>query len=133
MEGPQPGDVYESGYLAVPVRLKAGDTPIYLRSARGRVRVLVTDSPKPFELDTRDTTLPDTVVGQKGVTWGSLVVRNATDQTAFDLTIETHADGGRTRRVGVLPIPPFGVEKRRCSSTRPAEGLSMCVWCGAAG
>jgi dienelactone hydrolase len=119
---PRTGDVYGSGYVAVPLHLKAGVTPIFLRSSRGRVRVLVTDSPKPFELDARDATLPDTVVGDRGAKWGALVVRNSSDRTVDGLTIETHAEGGHTRRTDVRPILPYGVIKSPMELDAPIGG-----------
>ncbi len=119
---PRTGDVYETGYVALPVRLKAGTTPVFLRCARGRVRVLVSEPGKPVEIDTRDSTLPDAVAGDKGVKWGALVVRNATDQTLGDLTLQTHAAGGRTRQISVAPVLPFGLLKSPVELDAPSGG-----------
>lgn len=119
---PQPGDVYSTEYLAVPVRLKAGQTPVFLRSGRGRVRVLVTDNPKPYALDVRDTTLPDAIAGKRAVEWGSLVVRNATGQTVNDLTVETQAAGGHARRSAPNPLLPYSAGKTPIRIDAPNGG-----------
>ncbi|RYG42980.1 alpha/beta hydrolase, partial [bacterium] len=107
---PRVGDVYSSGYVSLPIRLKKGDNLLLFRVARGRLKVDLVEAPKPISLDARDATLPDRVEGRKGPLWAALVVRNATDQLGSGLTLETQS-GGRRVRTAIGSTPACGIRK----------------------
>ncbi|RYG30113.1 hypothetical protein EON81_25480, partial [bacterium] len=107
---PRVGDVYSSGYVSLPIRLKKGDNLLLFRVARGRLKVDLVDGPKPISLDARDATLPDRIEGRPEPLWAALVVRNATDKPGSGLTIEARS-GGKRIRTAVGAAPAYGVRK----------------------
>lgn len=108
---PRAGDVYSTGYVSLPVRLRAGENELLFRCQRGRLRVSFVESPKAVSLDARDATLPDRVVGSSAALTGALVVRNATDLPLRDLRVETRSSGGRTLSASVPVVMGMSVRK----------------------
>lgn len=108
---PRAGDVYSTGYVSLPVQLKAGENELVFRCQRGRLRVSFVESPKPVSLDARDATLPDRVKGVSTALTGALVVRNATNAPLSDLRVETRSAGGRTLSSSVPSVMAMSVRK----------------------
>ncbi|MGV3613980.1 MAG: prolyl oligopeptidase family serine peptidase [Fimbriimonas sp.] len=108
---PRAGDVYSTGYVSLPVQLRAGDNELVFRVQRGRLRVALVEAPKPVSLDARDATIPDRLKGTTDRQWGALVVRNATDAALKDLRIETSSPGGRAASAPLPTVPGMTVRK----------------------
>ncbi len=96
---PRAGDVYSFGYLSLPVHLKKGTNEFLFTVARGSFSAKLIDPPAAVSLDTRDSTMPDIVRGEKESLAGALVVRNATGTDLNDLSIEAN---GTKQRVGTV-------------------------------
>ena len=96
---PRAGDVYSFGYLSIPVKLKKGINEFLFTLARGSFSAKLVDPPTPVSLDTRDSTLPDIVIGEKESLVGALMVRNATTEDLSDLTLDAN---GTKRLVGSI-------------------------------
>ena len=103
---PRVGDPYSYGYASLPVALKPGQNEFLFATGRGSFSGKLVAPPAPLSLDLRDSTLPDLRVGHKSELWAAVIVRNATDQDATNLTLRA---GSRSTKVG--PIPAFGIRK----------------------
>lgn len=108
---PRVGDVYSSGYVSLPIRLRAGHNQLLFRCARGGLKVTLVDPPKPVSFDLRDPTKPDRIAGDRSDLEAAVIVRNATDRPLNDLRIESASPGGRRRTTAVASIPPMTVRK----------------------
>ena len=107
---PRVGDVYQTGYVRLPIRLHAGDNHLLFSVRRGRLRFRLVEPSKPIQLDQRDATLPDLVEGEPVDTWAALVVINSTDRWAKNLLIRARL-GATATVTAVPPIPPLAVRK----------------------
>ncbi len=110
---PRAGDVYQHGYVKVPVLLKQGQNELLLRCSRaGRLSVRLSNAPvEGALLDVRDATLPDLVVGEETDVWLGIVVINASTQALQGLTITASHEGGRTTESQVPALPPLSICK----------------------
>lgn len=110
---PRVGDVYQHGYVKVPVLLKPGQNELLLRCSRaGRLFVRLSSAPAEGALlDVRDATLPDLVVGEETDVWLGIVVINASTQTLQGLTVAASHEGGRTVESPVPMMPPLSICK----------------------
>jgi hypothetical protein len=92
------GDVYQHGYVKIPVLLKQGQNELLFRCSRaGKLLVRLSSVPADGVLLTvGDATLPDLVVGEDTDVWLGVVVINASTQTQRGLTIAASHEGGRT-------------------------------------
>ncbi len=93
----QPGDVYASGSMRVPLVTRDGqDNAIVARllGGRGTPRVQLFQTPDEIVFNTADTTAPDLLVGDRSEQWLGVAVLNLTDAPATDVTarVEDSAD-----------------------------------------
>lgn len=107
---PEVGDVYEKGYAKLPIHLQKGDNYFLFRCVRGDFSAQLLPVDKPIALDLADTTLPDLRPQQIGRTWGSLLLRNATDDSLKNLSIRT-IQSGRTTVTPIHAILPLSLGK----------------------
>jgi dienelactone hydrolase len=109
---PRVGDVYDHGYVRVPVLLHKGTNDLLVRGGRGgRVRARLTVPRAPALLNTADATLPDLVAGEEVKVEAAVVVLNATADPADHLTVETVLAGGEPTRSPLPPLLPTGLRK----------------------
>ncbi len=109
---PRVGDVYGHGYVAVPIRLKAGENELLFRCSRlGRLSAKLTPPPADVFLDVRDATLPDLIVGEEVDVWLGIVVVNATNQPQKGLAVAAALEGGRATESAVPELPALGIRK----------------------
>src|SRR5215469_2710957 len=80
------GDPYQTGYVHLPVPLRAG-TNDFLFQCGGRLKFELAAPSAPISFNTNDMTLPDLIAGQSMDTWGAVVIVNATGQTQTNLAI----------------------------------------------
>ena len=107
---PRAGDVYSTGYVSLPVRLRKGANELLFRVGRGSLKVALAPVERAVSLDARDATLPDRVAGRGGELLGALVVRNAREGALRGLSIEA-TSGGRRVVTKVGPVMGLGVRK----------------------
>ena len=99
-------------FSLLPVQLHAGDNHLLFFGNRyGLLRARLLPAESPLLLNSRDTTLPDLVVGEIADTWGAIVVMNATDEVVTDARLEVALADGPPIEIVVPVLPPFGVRK----------------------
>jgi poly(3-hydroxybutyrate) depolymerase len=108
---PRTGDPYETRWARLPVLLRAGKNELLFHVARGRLRARLVAPGAPALLETRDTTLPDLIVGESIPTWGAVVVTNATTHPLSHLTLRAAGAPLRPAATELPPIPPLSLRK----------------------
>ncbi|MCR4316183.1 MAG: prolyl oligopeptidase family serine peptidase [Planctomycetes bacterium] len=109
-EEPRAGDVYETGFVRLPVRFRAGENRILLRGARGRVKLRFEKPEKKFFICDFDTTLPDILEHTPAHHYAGIVVTNSTSERAIKLLMVKIA-GTASWYVETAYMPPFSVSK----------------------
>lgn len=106
---PRAGDVYSHGYLALPVRLRAGENTLLFAGGRGQLRAVLEACPEvPFVVG-EDAMLPDLADGVREAPM-SVVVVNPTEspaEVAISVGLSGGAGGaGGERRAGPRRVVP---------------------------
>lgn len=107
---PRMGDPYGTGYVRLPVRLRAGRNELLFQNGRGQLRARLLPAAGPAALDLRDTTLPDLLPTDREPLWAAAVVANHTPEWLSGVTIEASA-GGRRVKTALPPLAPLAVRK----------------------
>ena len=108
---PRAGDVYATGYVRLPVLLRAGTNHLLFQAGRGRLRVRLVRPRAPAMLDGADATLPDLIAGRSADCWGALVAINATAKPMSGLVLRASWPGGSTTAVPLPTLPPLSTRK----------------------
>ena len=108
---PRAGNVYGYNYVELPITLTKGLNHVLLRSGRKPLRAHLSTPPSPVSLSDKDMTLPDLVVGESADTWGALIVRNTTQETARGFTISVNGSGLDEAPTLIPSIPPMSLLK----------------------
>jgi dienelactone hydrolase len=108
---PRGADVYNAGYVHLPVLLHEGTNHLFFRAGRGAFRVRLYEPPAPVFLHREDTTLPDLVVGQATDAWGAVIIVNATSRAAEGFTLTLKAQGLIARPTPVASVAPLTIRK----------------------
>ncbi|MBM3213395.1 alpha/beta hydrolase [Candidatus Poribacteria bacterium] len=74
---PRVGDLYGTGIVRLPVRLRSGRNDLYFAAGRGRLRVRLVEPDAPSMIQAPDMTLPDLIAGEASDMWSAAVVVNA--------------------------------------------------------
>lgn len=107
---PRVGDIYQTGYVRVPVLLRKGDNELLFHVARGALRAKLVQPKAAAQFNMGDVTAPNLIVGQKIDDWVAVVVLNASSTPRDDLMITAQRDGVNV--TSTLPtVPPLGVAK----------------------
>jgi pimeloyl-ACP methyl ester carboxylesterase len=117
---PRAGDIYETGYVQLPVQVLEGQNAILFQAGRGRLKARLIAPKAPAYLNTADVTTPDLLSGQPTSTEVAVVVVNATASSRDDLTIVTHLPGGPETRTAVPTLVPLSVRKVAVTIQGPA-------------
>jgi len=115
------GDIYQHGYVHLPVRVREGTNWLLLYSGRGRVRAELVDPPSDAALNTKDTTLPSLLTGRATDAWAALPVLNTSDQPRRDLMLRVTGPGVETTRTELPRIPAVAMRKARFRIKAPAR------------
>ncbi len=108
---PYEGDHYDFGYSLVPVLLKQGKNEFILSGGRfPRMRARLLDPDTPVQLTTRDMTLPDIILEEKGPFPGAIRVINAGEKWFKGGMIRCDTDG-QVSEYNVPAISPLHVRK----------------------
>ncbi len=103
------GDVYNLGYMYIPVTLKKGLNEFYVRGAF--IEAALQLSPKTLQLNTEDLTLPSIVIGsQDANAMAGLVVLNTTNAPMNGLQIRTRLNG-KEKMTAIPTIPAMSSRK----------------------
>ena len=106
---PRAGDVYDTGYVHLPVRLGAGRNTLLFVAQRGPMQASLVPIEKTLALDVADTTLPDAVEGDHDLL-GGVVVENAGDERR-GLRMRVVLPDGRSRESALPAVPALSVRK----------------------
>ena len=106
---PRMGDIYDAGYVKIPVRLRRGQNDLVFCGSRGRVRMRLVPLSHDTFIQTDDPTLPDVVVGAtQPSTKAGIIVTNATS-SVFEGTLELTSSGKSAS--APVRITPFANRK----------------------
>ncbi|MCH7873283.1 MAG: prolyl oligopeptidase family serine peptidase, partial [Planctomycetes bacterium] len=108
---PRAGDPYGTGWVRLPVELKAGRNDFLFQVSRGRLNAKLVEPKSSIAFNLSDMTLPDFLVGEKADFMGAVIVTNATSQRLTAATIETAGAGLATVLTRVAPVPPMSLRK----------------------
>ena len=108
---PRVGDVYQHGYVRLPVQLRSGTNHFLFHGGRGSVRAKLIEPKAVAQLNPSDVTLPDLVVGERIDTEGAVVVLNASEQPLTNLSLQVTAAQLEDTRTDLPPIPPWSIHK----------------------
>jgi poly(3-hydroxybutyrate) depolymerase len=109
---PRGGDRYADGYIRLPVALRAGANELLFSTGRGRLKARLVAPRAALELDARDATLPDFVVGESASALAAVVVLNNANETAAPSTlVALDAQGREVGRAALPPMPPLTARK----------------------
>lgn len=112
---PHGGDIYNDGWMKVPVELKAGVNEILVRcggfSRWQGVSARLLLGGKPVSISVDDATLPHVVVEEKqGLLYGALVIVNQSGKALTDLVLSATLNG-KTVETPLKTIYPYSFQK----------------------
>jgi pimeloyl-ACP methyl ester carboxylesterase len=108
---PRIGDIYNTGYVYVPVLLRKGPNSFLFQASGHDLKCRLTAPRAPAFLNTADMTLPDLIINKSINFEGAVVVVNATTVWRDELAISTVIDEGAPTRVSIPTIAPLSVYK----------------------
>lgn len=108
---PRAGDVYQYGYLKLPVLLKPGTNLFVFQCGRGRLKAKLVAPAGQLQFDFSDPTLPDLIAGQRPQHWAGLVVINSTPQWQRNLILVSQLDHAKSATTRIPPLPPMSARK----------------------
>jgi predicted esterase len=108
---PRGGDIYETGFVQIPVRLRAGTNDFLFRGGRGRLKARLSIPRASAFLNVGDATSPDLIAGEPIVTEAAVVVVNATESWREDLAIAAKLPEGSEIRTAIPPLVPLSARK----------------------
>lgn len=104
------GDLYASGWLYLPVKLKKGENELFVRTSFQTV-ASITHPEKPVMISVQDSTLPFVVLGEQNVMMqGAVVVQNTTDQELRNYKIISEV-AGKTITTNIPAVPALSIRK----------------------
>jgi poly(3-hydroxybutyrate) depolymerase len=121
---PRTGDPYGTGYVRLPVLLKAGANELLFQGGRGALKVKLTTPLSTALIDMRDATLPDLVPGETAPQWAAVVVLNTSEAALGHLQVTASRKGAAAVTTSLPPIPPLSIRKVgfRVNGRAPASG-----------
>jgi pimeloyl-ACP methyl ester carboxylesterase len=123
---PHTGDLYQHGYVHLPVMLRKGTNEFLFHVGQGRLQAKLVRPKAEAVFDLSDTTLPDLIVGEEARTMAAVVVINATDRPVNNLELQAACAGAEPVVTWVPPLLPRGTRKVgfRVEGPAPAKGAS---------
>jgi hypothetical protein len=108
---PRAGDLYQTGYVRLPVRLRAGANELLFHVGRDRLKARLVAPPAEVMLDTRDATVPDYRPGEEEPPWAGAVLVNAGLRPLEGLTLRARRSGGEGVQTPAPLVPPLSTRK----------------------
>jgi poly(3-hydroxybutyrate) depolymerase len=120
---PRVGDIYEHGYVRLPVLLHMGTNEILIHSFTGNLRVDLEQPSVDAVLNTAHLTVPDLIVGRLTDALAGATIINATTEPLAGLQIRACGDLLESTLSDLPVIPPLTVRKVpfRLAGPAPAE------------
>ncbi len=109
---PRGGDVYDLGFVRVPIELRSGSNELLFRAGRGRLRASIVPATGDVFIESRDMTLPDVIRSEESDTLhAGIVVTNATTEWQRRLAVTAGVEGAPPRATNLAPLPPVSGRK----------------------
>jgi dienelactone hydrolase len=108
---PRGGEKYGADYLRHPVRLIKGRNVLLFRGERGRFKGRLYEPPADVFFTDKDMTLPDLVLGEKGLAWAGLRLVNATGERLEGIEVLCRAGGGVEKASIGVSLAPLVTQK----------------------
>jgi len=116
----QPGDIYGSGRMRVPLVTRAGYNLIVIRAFR-QPSVGLAVTPDELHINPRDLTLPDLVTGDSGELWIGAAVLNLSERPIFDLVARVEGNQAFESTAVVHPAIAAGAVTQVAFRLQPAR------------
>lgn len=107
---PRAGDPYQTGFVRLPVQLRAGANHLLFGCGRGELQARLLPATTAVLFNRDDRTLPDLLVGEAVDTLGALVLINADTRPLCGAVLTASLGDVSTASV-VATIPPLGIHK----------------------
>ena len=108
---PRGGDIYETGFMQLPVRLHKGENQFLFQTGRDRLKARLTLPKASAFFNTADTTMPDLIAGETPSGEGAVVIVNAAETWRDDLAIVAKFAGRDETRTPVPALVPLSARK----------------------
>ena len=108
---PRAGDIYQYGYLKLPVLLNKGTNLFVFQCGRGKLKAQLIPPKSVLQFDFSDPTLPDLIIGQPLELWGGVVVINSSPRWQKDLVLVSQLDRGKSLTTVISPLAPMSMRK----------------------
>jgi len=108
---PRAGDVYDTGLTRLPVPLVAGPNELLFKLGRGGFSARLVPVAREVYLETKDSLLPDLLVGEPGPYLCAVRVGNASPDWKRGCVLIAAIEGGEPTRTELPDLSPFSVRK----------------------
>jgi poly(3-hydroxybutyrate) depolymerase len=118
---PRGGDPYSFGFVRHPVRLHEGENTFLFQVGRGSLRARLVEPDGEVFFESRDSTLPDLIVGEgSGQAWCGVILTNATEKTFRSVTVTARVGDAGFQATQIGDLPPMMSQKVPVSFIAPA-------------
>lgn len=120
---PRVGDIYEHGFVRLPIVLHQGTNEVLIHSFTGSLRVDLEPPPAAAVLNTSHFTVPDLIVGRPTDALAGVTIINATTEPLTGLKLQASGDLLESTLSDLPVIPPLTVRKVpfRLAGAAPTE------------
>lgn len=102
---PRVGDVYMTGYVYLPVKMKKGRNELLFHVARGQLRVNLSKPKSEIFFNMGDMILPDAIQDEEHEYWGGVTIVNASDKQKSNILIRcTNEKRSLNTTVSISPL-----------------------------
>ncbi len=108
---PRVGDLYQKGYVALPIELRAGTNEILVHAVRGSITIALEEPRSPVQMEFGDLTDPDLLIGETDHGEAAIVVLNNTGEWLDDISLVASEGRGARTRTRLPAIGPFAQRK----------------------
>ncbi len=121
---PRMGDLYETGYVKLPVSLKAGQNSLLFHVTRGRFRASLRRAEAAAALNPDDLTLPDRLRNEDPDEdlLGAVPVMNLTADPLIAWVLDVEGPNGAIKQTALPTITPYAMRKVPISFPYMAPG-----------
>jgi pimeloyl-ACP methyl ester carboxylesterase len=126
---PRAGDLYSTGYVRLPVRVRKGPNALLFQVGRGRLKAKLTKPTAVAFFSTADMTIPDLIGGESVQSESAILVVNASENSREDLVIGARLAGGQEIRTAVPALVPLSIRKVafELRGTAPSTGETAVI------
>ena len=126
---PRAGDLYSTGYVHLPVRVRKGQNALLFQVGRGRLKARLTKPKAAAFFSTADMTIPDLIAGETVQSEAAVLVVNASENSREDLVIAARLAGGQETRTAVPALVPLSIRKVafELRGTAPSTGETAAI------